>query len=165
MGRKIIALIVSFICMAIVHADPFGLEFGMSLEDLLASENIVVIYPPLDEISTDLITMLDIIPPETSPLFDAYLVSLLDNIGLYEIRASKEDGRSHFNRVYNALRTKYGESDPSYDDDEKRWEASERTDYTDITLRLVNKLTKDPYVLLTYDKYDRLRALEDSALL
>ena len=163
--KQILTFIFLILCSFALYADPFGLEFGMSLEDLLASEDIVVIDPPLDEISTDLITMLDIIPPEISPLFDAYLVSLLDNIGLYEIRASKKGGRSHFDRVYNALRIKYGETDPSYDDDEKRWEASDRTDYTDITLRLVNKLTRDPYVLLTYDKYDRLRALEDSALL
>lgn len=111
--KKVVMFSISLLCSVVLFAGPFGLEMGWTKQDLI--ENNV-------EILVDDGNSLMVEPPSPHSSFDAYLLSINSEYGLYSIFAisdsisTSENGRqflSEYNHIKEQLISSYG--DPTKD--------------------------------------------------
>jgi len=106
--KKFILLAISFLMASMLFAGPFGLEMGMTLEEIkekCGRNN--VNHCVYDEYI--------IKPPRPNSIFDCYRVAIDDTFGLYVIKASTEvmshkDCLFRLEHVSYVLKSYYGES-------------------------------------------------------
>lgn len=95
--KKIVALLCIIFIGGCIYADPFGLEFGWSIEEMIEA-NVQFVYPTIEDMKrekeeanledlADSFYSYDIIPPNPSELFPFYKVKINSELGLYEIEA------------------------------------------------------------------------------
>ena len=99
MKRIITFMLISILLLSSASAGPFGIEFGWSIDDLLAA-GAQIVYPTEEIIRNELqyeietgkrnpiLTLpIDIVPPAPSGLFTFYQIILSNDLGIYEIEA------------------------------------------------------------------------------
>ena len=107
--RKIFVVSVFLLISSFVYAAPFGLEMGMTIEEIAQEcED----YPAFVEDGIYLVT-----PLKKHPLFSTYAVYVHENVGLYQIRALSDfitcnrygtELQNAFNNVKDRVAKTYG---------------------------------------------------------
>ena len=78
--KKIVLFVIAFLMVNVLFAGPFGLEMGMTLEEIKEKCG----WNNVEHIDTD---MYKIKPPRSSSSFDNYFVFVDDTFGLHSIAA------------------------------------------------------------------------------
>jgi hypothetical protein len=109
MNRKALCFVFFFSFANMAFSGPFGIDFGMSLEQVGQ-----VCKTPPENIESDLY---EITPPNTNEIFESYLVQIHPTYGVYFIKAIGKDIstnaqgtrlKNQFNSLVSSIEKTYG---------------------------------------------------------